>query len=149
MLLVVVLVGFAGTPITVTPSAQGASAEQMLLQLERDWEQAGAKNDQAALDRILAPEFVGTDSDGVLLTKAQQDSARKAGTRRATTFTQEDYKVHVFGDAAVVTGRSTLVGVRDGKPINERSRWTDFFVRRNGRWQAVASQTTRIAKSET
>src|ERR1041385_4625032 len=93
LILVVVLVGSAGTPITVTPSAaQGAGAEQMLLQLERDWEQARAKNDQAALDRILAPEFVGTDSDGVLLTKAQQDSARKAGTRRATTFTQDDYK---------------------------------------------------------
>lgn len=51
LILVVVLVGFAGTPMTVTPSAQGAGAEQMLLQLERDWEQANSKNDQAALDR--------------------------------------------------------------------------------------------------
>jgi hypothetical protein len=51
-------------------SAQAANVEQTLLQLERDWEQANAKNDTAALERILAPEFVSTDSDGRLVTRA-------------------------------------------------------------------------------
>jgi len=62
-----------------------------------------------------------------------------------TEFTQDDYKVHVLGDTAIVTGRSTLKGIRDGKNLRGRERWTDVFVRRNGNWQAVASHSSRIA----
>jgi len=49
------------------------------------------------------------------------------------------------GDTAVVTGRSTIKGVRDGKDLIGRERWTDVFVRRDGRWLAVASHSSRIA----
>ena len=122
-----------------------ANVEQTLLQLERDWEQANTKNDTAALERILAPEFVSTDSDGRLTTRAEMFARRKSGAVKFTEFTQDDYKVHVLGDTAVVTGRSTLKGIRDGKNLSGRERWTDVFVRRNGSWQAVASHSSRIA----
>ena len=58
-------------------AAQAANVEQTLLQLERDWEQANTKNDTAALERILAPEFVSTDSDGRLVTRAEMLCATK------------------------------------------------------------------------
>ena len=120
-------------------------SSKTLLQLERDWEQANAKNDSAALERILAPEFVSTDSDGRLVTRAEMFARRRSGAVKYTAFTQDDYKIHVVGDTAVVTGRSTIKGVRDGKDVSERARWTDIFVRRDGRWQAVASHSSRIA----
>jgi ketosteroid isomerase-like protein len=126
-------------------AAQTANVEQTILQLERDWEQANAKNDTAALERILAPEFVSTDSDGRLVTRAETFARRKSGAVKFTEFTQDDYKVHVVGETAVVTGRSTFKGIRDGKNLNARERWTDVFVRRNGNWQAVASHSSRIA----
>jgi ketosteroid isomerase-like protein len=126
-------------------AAQAANVEQTLLQLERDWEQANAKNDTAALERLLAPEFVSTDSDGRLVTRAEMFARRKSGAVKFTEFTQDDYKVHVLGDTAVVTGRSILKGTRDGKNLSGRERWTDVFVRRNGSWQAVASHSSRIA----
>ena len=126
-------------------AAQAANVEQTLLQLERDWEQANAKNDTAALERILAPAFVTTDSDGRLVTRAEMFARRESGAVKYTAFTQDDYKVHVVGDTAVVTGRSTIKGIRDGKDLNGRERWTDVFVRRNGNWQAVASHSSRIA----
>ena len=126
-------------------AAQATNVEQTLLQLERDWEQANAKNDTAALERILAPEFVSTDSDGRLVTRAEMFARRKSGAVKFTEFTQDDYKVHVVGDTAVVPGRSTLKGIRDGKNLSGRERWTDVFVRRNGSWQAVASHSSRIA----
>jgi ketosteroid isomerase-like protein len=126
-------------------AAQTANIEQTLLQLERDWEQANTKNDTAALERLLAPEFVSTDSDGRLVTRAEMFARRKSGAVKFTEFTQDDYKVHVLGDTAIVTGRSTLKGTRDGKTLSGRERWTDVFVRRNGGWQAVASHSSRIA----
>jgi ketosteroid isomerase-like protein len=124
--------------------AQTGNAEQTILQLERDWEQANAKNDIPALERILAPEFVGTDSDGRLSTRVDVFSRRKSGQVKYTAFTQDDYKVQVIGDTAIVTGRSSYKGIRDGKDWSGREHWTDVFVRRTGRWQAVATHSSRI-----
>ena len=141
-----VFVGLAASlTLSIDVAAQAGNVEQTLLQLERDWEQANAKNDTAAFERILAPEFVTTDSDGRLTTRAELFARRKSGAVKFTTFTQNDYKVHVLGDTAIVTGRSTFKGIRDGKDLSSHERWTDVFVRRNGRWQAVASHSSRIA----
>lgn len=145
-LVLAVFVGLAaGLTLSIEVAAQAANVEQTLLQLERDWEQANAKNDAAALERILAPEFVTTDSDGRLMTRAELFARRKSGAVKFTTFTQDDYKVHVVGDTAIVTGRSTIKGIRDGKNWSGQERWTDVFVRRNGSWQAVASHSSRVA----
>jgi hypothetical protein len=64
--------------------AQSGNVEQVLLQLERDWEQANAKNDLTALERILAPEFVNTTSDGLLTTRAEGLARRKSGAVKIT-----------------------------------------------------------------
>jgi len=136
----------ASLTLSIEVAAQTANVEQTLIQLERDWEQANAKNDTAALDRILAPEFVSTDSDGRLTTRAEGLARRKSGEVKLTAFTQDDYKVHVISDTAIVTGRSTIKGIRDGKDWSGQERWTDVFVRRNGRWQAVATHSSRIAR---
>lgn len=142
-----VIVGVAaGVILSISVAAQTVNVEQTLLQLERDWEQANAKNDTAALERILAPEFVSTDSDGRLTTRVENFARRKSGEVKFTAFTQDDYKVHVIGDTAIVTGRSTIKGIRDGKDWSGQERWTDVFVRRNGRWQAVATHSSRIAR---
>ena len=136
----------AGLTLSIELAAQTGNVEQTLLQLERDWEQANAKNDLAALDRILAPEFVNTDSDGRLRTRAEVMAARKSGAVKFTAFTQDDYNVHLFGDTAIVTGRMTIRGIRDGKDYSGQERFTDVFVRRDGRWQAVSTHASRVAK---
>jgi ketosteroid isomerase-like protein len=136
----------AGLSLSTKVAAQTANAEQALLQLERDWEQANAKNDLVALDRILASEFVNTDSDGRLATRAEVIARRKSGAVKFTAFTQDEYKVHLFGDTAVVTGRSTIKQIRDGKEYSGQERFTDVFVRRDGRWQAVATHSSRVGK---
>jgi ketosteroid isomerase-like protein len=142
-----VIVGLAaGVIFSIEVAAQTANVEQTLLQLERDWEQANSKNDAASLERILAPEFVSTDSDGRLTTRAEVFARRKSGDVKFTAFTQDDYKMHVIGDTAIVTGRSTIKASSDGKDLSGQERWTDVFVRRNGRWQAVASHSSRIAR---
>lgn len=145
-LFVVALVGLAvGAFLPLGAAAQTGGAEQALLQLERDWEQANKKNDAAALERILAPEFVTTDSDGRFMTRDQFFARRQSGQVTFSAYTQDDYKVRVIGDMAIVTGRSTVTGKRDGKDWSEQNRWTDTFVRRNGQWQAVATHSSRVA----
>jgi ketosteroid isomerase-like protein len=144
--LAVVLGLAAAFTAPVEVAAQSGNVEQTLLQLERDWEQANAKNDLAALDRILAPEFVSTDSDGRLATRADVMTRRKSGAVKFATFTQDDYKVHLLGDTAIVTGRSTVKGIRDGRDWSGQERFTDVFLRRDGRWLAVSTHASRVAK---
>jgi ketosteroid isomerase-like protein len=79
------------------------------------------------------------------MTRAEFFARRTSGQVKFTAFTQDDYKVHVIGDTAIVTGRSTIKGMRDGKNSSGQERWTDVFVRRDGRGQAVASHSSRIA----
>ena len=57
-----------------------------------------------------------------------------------------DVKVRLYGDTAVVTGLGTRSGTRSGVAFKDRKvRWTDTFVKRDGRWQCVASQGTIVA----
>ncbi|PYL51437.1 MAG: hypothetical protein DMF32_00975, partial [Verrucomicrobia bacterium] len=51
-----------------------------------------------------------------------------------------------YGDAAIVTYRSTAKGKDQDGAIDEQRRWTRVFVRRDGRWQLVHSQGTTIQK---
>src|SRR5262245_4101980 len=112
-LILAIFLGLAANlTFSIEVAAQAANVEQTLLQLERDWEQANAKNDAAALERILAPEFVTTDSDGRLTTRAEVFARRKSSAVKYTAYAQDDYKVHVVGDTAIVTGRSTIKGIR-------------------------------------
>jgi len=89
---------------------------------------------------------VNTDSDGRLTTRAETFARRKSGAIKYNAFTQDDYKVHVTGDTAIVTGRIIMKAMRDGKDVSGQERFTDTFVRRGGQWQAVASHSSRVAK---
>jgi ketosteroid isomerase-like protein len=57
-------------------------------------------------------------------------------------------KVRVYGDVAVVTGRNTIKGVWEDikRDISGPYRFTDVFVRRNGSWQCVTSQSSRVTE---
>ena len=61
-----------------------------------------------------------------------------------TSATMGDMKVRVFGDTAVVTGTDDEITMEGGKKTSDHYVWTDVFVKRNGQWLAVASQTAEI-----
>jgi ketosteroid isomerase-like protein len=66
-------------------------------------------------------------------------------TVRITSSVVDDVSVMVFGDAAVVRGRTVAAGVVNGSPVSARIRFTDVFIRRESRWQAVASHASPLA----
>src|SRR5712692_1724286 len=130
---------------TTMLSAQGQSdVEQTLLQLEHDWSQADLHKDAAALNRILAVDWIGIDFEGTVLTKAQalKGIASDAASLESTTL--RNMKVRIYGDTAIITGTDTEEGEYHGKDSSGSYVWTDVFVRRNGRWQAVSSQSTKL-----
>ena len=119
------------------------SVEQTLMQMERDWGAAEIKKDYAAVERILADDWVGIDYSGNIVDKAQAIEDLKSGTSTLTSEELGPMTVRVFGNTAVVTGSDTEKSADRGKDSSGKYVWTDVFVSRNGRWQAVASQSTK------
>lgn len=141
-------------PMTNTLFAQtkmkNARVVETLIQMERDWSEADVKKDAAALKRILAEDWTGIDFQGTVLTKAevlkQVDLHSDATETESTAL--GDMKIRIFGNTALVSGTEIEKSQYKGKDSSGTYIWTDVFVLRNGRWQAVSSQSTKLATPE-
>lgn len=129
------------------PAQEGAD-EKAVSRLVHEWLDALVNNDLDALDRIIGDDYIITNSDGSVLGKKQDMEPLRAGLKFESADI-EDLKVRVYGDTAVATGVTTFKGNFKGREFTARERFTDVWVRRNGRWQAVASQETRLPKQAT
>lgn len=122
------------------PASEPATA-QALKQLEQNWVDAIARHDTAALNLILAPDFRETAYNGSVRTR-DEVLANAANRQRHVTNHLEDVQVRVYsGQFAVVNGvnnAETPVGTA-------RLRFSDVFVYRQGRWQAVQAQETVVS----
>ena len=119
-----------------------AAVSQTLQAMEQDWLNAEKNHDAAAFEKIAADDWIAITPEGKSQTKTQRASEIKAA--HTTSATMGDMKVRVFGDTAVVTGTDDEVTMEDGKRASDHYVWTDVFVKRNGKWLAVASQTAQI-----
>ncbi len=124
-----------------------SQAEREVRRLEREWLDAYERRDVEAMNRIVADDFTITHANGTVQTKAEimvDLRASRESARPSSTFSTEDVRARVYGDAVVLTGRLTQRMERDGQMRMMQARYTDTYVRRQGRWQVVASQLTRI-----
>src|SRR5271165_5830051 len=79
-------------------------SESLLIALENAWNQAQLHHDSKALDRLVADTFISTDNDGTFMTKAEFLADNKDTSYAPTLMTNQDQKVFLYGDAAVVAG---------------------------------------------
>jgi hypothetical protein len=110
-----------------------------LTEVENEWIQANIAGDKAALDRILATEYTGTSSDGVVQSKDQYLETAQPVTN-VKNWKMSDEHVSLIGDTAVMTGILDWA-TTSGK---DRYRFTDTFIWRDGRWQAIGSQASPV-----
>ena len=123
-------------------TADGAE-EQAVMQVEREWVAALAKSDRVALEKILAKEWA-TNADGEIYTRAETFKAIASGAEKIESAQVRDLSVHIFGNVAVATMIVELKGTAMGQQLPPLQRSTDFFVKRDGRWQAISTQNTTI-----
>ncbi len=110
--------------------------------LERAWLDAYEQRDAEAMNRIVADDFVITFGDGSMQTKPQiieQLKSRSQSAAPSNKFRTEEVQARVYGDTVILMGRVITEWQRDGKPMSDVSRYTDTYVKRNGKWQVVAS----------
>jgi ketosteroid isomerase-like protein len=117
--------------------------EQAVMQIERDLATASVKRDVAIIERSIAKEYTSV-TDGKADDVKTMMAEFKAGAYQIESATVRDLKVHVFGDAAIATMTGASRGKYKGKDFANAYRGTDFFIKRDGRWQIVSGQSTTI-----
>jgi hypothetical protein len=125
------------------PPTDQAKVLADLTELENEWTVANINADKKKLDRILGDDYVGTYVDGQTQGKAEYLRT----IERDTTIQKwefEGLKADLNGDRASLTGIIRLQ-IQD-KPVTYR--FTDKFVWRDGRWQAVASEVSPINSTD-
>jgi hypothetical protein len=132
--------------VTILARTQTESVEQELIRLENEWNDAWVSRNVAVFDRIEADEYFMTTDEGNFITKAQDIADVKSGEDSATSVVSDEFKVRVYRDAAVVTYRMAVKGQYKGKDNSYQFRWTDIWIRKDGRWQVVAAHQSRIAQ---
>ena len=125
------------------PQRSGDADRQALINLENEW--LKHEHDAAALERVLATDFVHPVVTGDLLNKAQHISYSTKYRPPANLKNRfDDLKVRVYGDVGIVNG--TVVTSDDSGREIDRTVFTDVFVFRDGRWQAVNAQENKVQK---
>ena len=125
------------------PSGQPRT-ENALLQLERSWAKALELHDSATVACLLAQEFDDAGVDGELHDRA--DTLARIPHRRPSHNQLTEMRVCLYSDFAFVRGLNR-VSDNAGKLLAQ-VRFTDIFVYRDGRWQAVAGQETLVSSQK-
>jgi ketosteroid isomerase-like protein len=123
---------------------KGETMEQELFKIELEWGKADVKADVAFLNGVLADDWTWTDPDGNVFTKARSLAMMKSGEDIISSCVSDNMEARIHGDAAVVTGHNTVRETMKGKDISGQYNWTDFFVKRNGRWLCLASIGSKV-----
>ena len=119
--------------------------EDLIKQIEIEWGEAFERRDMAALDRLMADEYVLTDPLGNVRSKAESLAAIESSEVFFESTTSDNVHVRINGDTAVVTGRSSFKGRYKGWSLAGKYQYTDVLVKREGYWRAVSSHITAVA----
>lgn len=129
-----------------------AAIEAEILKLEREWADANKTHNAEAVKRIVSDNAVIVYADGSTGTKADEVKTIESGSITADSYEILEPKVTVIdGDSAFITGRGVIkngknvvAGQKKPIDISGEYRFVDVYAKRDGKWQVVASQTTKI-----
>jgi ketosteroid isomerase-like protein len=117
-----------------------------LNELEQRLIKAWVEQDRETVEMILSDDWTVIDPMGRVLTKAQVIAEGfESGTRRIESGAIDKVEVKLFGEVAIVRGRTVATGSYQGTSVSVKLRFTDVCVKRGEDWQVVASQATLIS----
>jgi uncharacterized protein (TIGR02246 family) len=130
-------------------------ANQTAVDVEREVREADARrveallaNDIDAVDRLFADELTYVHSNGHLDTKETFLNGLRSGASRYLAMEMSDVEVRAYGAAAVLTAKFTArVRVGGDREVNPTPRVLAVYVKRDGRWQMAAWQSTTLPAS--
>jgi len=145
----IVMIAVALGSVAATVTRTQTSGSQEVTALLREFIAGAGSGDRAMFDKFFADDVIYTRATGVVITKASiMESLGKPSpaSEGKSSYSAEDITVHEYGDTAIVAFRlEGRTEHADGKVETTHYRNTGTFLRRSGRWQAVAWQATKIS----
>ena len=134
--------------VTAVPALLAAqpvkSDQEVLIELEKAWNQAFYNKDLKFIESILADEFISTYEDGTRADKKKELALSAAFDQAVESAIQDEFTVRIFGDTAVVWFTLHLVGIKQGQRAELTLSYTDVWVLRDGNWRCVSAHSTRV-----
>jgi ketosteroid isomerase-like protein len=127
----------------VTPT----KAELEVMQVTQDACQAFLKADVAAAEALLAPEFTLVNSRAVVQSRDEVMAEIRGRDPVYSEFRNHSMTAHVFGDAAIVQGITTVAGRSGDQTFDVDVRFTDTLIRSQGKWRLVVSHVTSMGRN--
>jgi ketosteroid isomerase-like protein len=131
-------------PAAEAQSRPVRSDQDILIQMERDWDAALRRNDVQFIDSILADEFIVTYDDGTRGDRATELAFAKTFNPKGESSRLDEFVVKEYGNTAIVWFTLHLTGSVQGRTAELALRYTDVYVLRDAKWKCVSSQSTRV-----
>jgi len=141
-------VAFSWSPGAATTQSQ-ADDERAIRSVVDQIEAATARNEGTTLGTLWASDYMFVNPAGQRLTRDERVSTFQSGNLTLERYTKDQESVRLYGTTAIVSYRSTVAGARGGMDISSQRRVTMVLVKREGRWQVVSQQSSRIRPAAT
>jgi len=141
----------AALMVVAASVVQAAPPAKLIAQLKAQsdaWDQAIIKKDRAAIESNMAADFRQIDGRGNVETKTSFVEGLVSPDLVIDPYTVEDFEVRVYGDTALLSGRTRMTGKYEGQPFKSHYRYIDVYVKRGGAWKIVSVQISRIPEPE-
>jgi ketosteroid isomerase-like protein len=116
-----------------------------ILEIEKEFGQAVIKNDANAVGAFLADDWIIIDPDGGVIDKPRFLDVVKSGALTHEQMDSDEFRIRIYGDTATATALTRTKGKFMGQDFATQERATDVLVKKDGRWQIVLSQLTRLS----
>jgi ketosteroid isomerase-like protein len=124
-------------------AADAAAVAELSAQADA-WDKAIVRKDRAAIETNMADDFRQIDGAGNVESKASFVDGLLSPDLQIDPYAVEDFDVRVYGDAALLSGRTRMTGRYRGEPFVSHYRYVDVYIRRGGAWKIVSVQISRI-----
>lgn len=108
------------------------------------WDKAIVAKDRVAIEANMADDFRQIDGAGNIETMTSFVNDVLAPELKIDPYTVEEPEVRLYGDVALLSGRTRMTGRYDGKPFSTHYRYIDVYVRRGSDWKIVSVQITKL-----
>jgi len=133
--------------VTGGPPAAALDREQTAKQLVAQadaWDRAIVRKDRAAVEANMAEDFRHIDGSGNTAAKAEFLENILSADLEIDPYSVEDFDLRIYGDVALLCGRTRMTGRYQGKMFTSHYRYIDTYVLRDGKWRVVSVQITKM-----
>jgi ketosteroid isomerase-like protein len=135
----------AAATVHAMPRAERHETRHEIEHLEDAWRDAVLKGNIAAMDALLADDYMAITPTGILQSKEQALANLRAGTVHFNSIDLSDRKIRLYGTTALVTSRAEVTATSSEGNISGSYRYTRVYVKDlHGAWHIVSFEASRI-----